>query len=361
MRAGPTSAPEGDVRWKGNRCRRHRSRQRTRATVSGRRHMIESLLVDVEQAAAAGGASHRRTILSRVTQLFTTQASRLGEAQVEAFDEVILVLAQPAEAASRATLSNILADIPNAPMKVVRDLAYDAAASVAGPVLARSLRIREDDLVTIAGMRGQEHLGALARRPSLNERVTDVLVTRGGPSIHHAIVANGRAKFSAAGFGTLADRAVADAALRGMLEERADVPKPPGPAHADEERPGPRGTARITTSQGHMAASIEQQEKVVVALLAKGNLQQAGLITARIADIPTGMALSAFKASDHAPLLLLFRAIGFGWTSLRLFIEAKPEVEMNPEEWRGVFDTYHALTMREARRTVRLVARRFRG
>ncbi|WP_196805458.1 DUF2336 domain-containing protein [Methylobacterium sp. 77] len=328
--------------------------------------MIESLLADVEQAAESGGSQRRKAILRRVTHLFTAQAGHLGEAQVQAFDDIILVLARPAESEARAVLSNILADIPNAPVKVVRDLAYDAAASVACPVLARSSRIVEDDLVTIAGMRGQDHLGALARRPSLNERITDVLVLRGGPSVRRTVVANGRAKFSEAAFGTLADLAVSDAELLGMLEERADKPRHlrqlrQGLAHPGEDRPKSRGVQTSSSTQVYATADIEQQEKVVVALLAKGSLQQAALITARIADIPTEMALGAFRAADHAPLLLLFRTVGFGWTSLRLFIEAKPEVDMTPEEWRGVFETYHALTMREARRTVRLVARRFRA
>ncbi|GJE17673.1 DUF2336 domain-containing protein [Methylobacterium marchantiae] len=327
--------------------------------------MIESLLADVERAATSGGAQSRRAILRRVTHLFTAQASVLGEAQVQAFDDVILVLARPAESASRAALSNILADIPNAPAKVVRDLAYDAAASVACPVLARSARIVEDDLVTIAGMRGQEHLGALARRSVLNERVTDVLVQRGGPAVRRTVVANNRAKLSETTFGTLADLAAADADLLEMLEERADKPNHlrhlrRATADPGGGRPKSPGMPVPASAQGYTVADIEQQEKVVVALLARGNIQQAALITARIADIPTEMALGAFRSSDHAPLLLLFRTVGFGWTSLRLFIEAKPEVDMTPEEWRGVFETYHALTAREARRTVRLVARRFR-
>lgn len=325
--------------------------------------MIETLLVDVEQAAASGGARRREVLLRRVTELFTAQADLLGQPQLNAFDEVILVLARPAESTSRAALSNVLAGIPNAPARVVRDLAYDTAASVACPVLAQSPRIAEDDLVAIAGLRGQDHLGALARRPVLNERVTDVLVQRGGPVVHRTLIANDRARFSETALDTLAELALADADFLQALEGRADKPgrsgnRRPATGRTGESRSPPRDAAM---ARNFTAEAIGQQEKVILALLERGNLQQAGLITARIADIPVQMALSAFRAPDHAPLLLLFRTIGFGWTTLRLFIEAKPAMDLSPEEWRAIFDTYHALSEREARRTVRQVAQRFRA
>lgn len=79
------------------------------------------------------------------------------------------------EAHALSELSEQLADTSRAPIEVVRRLAHRDEIEVAGPVLARSARLTDQDLIEVAKVKGQEHLLAISRRAELHESVTDVL------------------------------------------------------------------------------------------------------------------------------------------------------------------------------------------
>ena len=66
-----------------------------------------------------------------------------------------------------------------APRDAVRKLAFHEDASVAAPVLRKSARVSDADLIEIADIRGQEHLLAISGRETLSETLSDLLVTRG--------------------------------------------------------------------------------------------------------------------------------------------------------------------------------------
>ena len=120
-----------------------------------------------------------------------------------AFDEVILRLARNLEFRARLELSEHLADHAMAPRRVVRDLAFDDDGAVAAPVLSRSPRLSEDDLLAVAQEKGQAHLLALSRRVSLSERITDVLIDRGDTRVVRSVADNEGARFSEQGFSAL--------------------------------------------------------------------------------------------------------------------------------------------------------------
>ena len=153
-------------------------------------HAISSVVADVEGAIASGDPHKRMGMLRQMTDLFAVEAPRLNEAQIDAFDAVILRLSRDIETRARAELSASLADVANAPRRVVRNLAYDPSADVAGPVLERSTRLEESDLVHIASGAGQQHLMALSRRSTLAERVTDVIVSRGNDQVVRSVAGN---------------------------------------------------------------------------------------------------------------------------------------------------------------------------
>ena len=71
----------------------------------------------------------------------------LGEDHVSVFDEVISRLAGEIEFRARVELAERLADIDNAPRRTVRDLAFDDDIAIARPLLERSTRLEENDLV----------------------------------------------------------------------------------------------------------------------------------------------------------------------------------------------------------------------
>lgn len=184
-----------------------------------------SLLDDLERALAAGSDTQRTEMLSRLTDLFVGDAHRYSPVQIDVFDEVIAKLTQTIEAKARAKLSIRLADVPNAPVGVVRMLAFDDEIEVARPVLKGSERLNEADLVANAKSKSQQHLAAIAERKTLSEAVTDVLVTRGDRDVAHSVVRNAGARFSDAGFRMLVQRSANDDALALQVGARRDLPR----------------------------------------------------------------------------------------------------------------------------------------
>jgi uncharacterized protein (DUF2336 family) len=186
---------------------------------------ISSLIEELEDAIASGTPESRQKSLWRVVDLFEDSASRYSDDQVALFDDVIGKLAAEIETKARARLAHRLAPVDNAPTKVIRSLAFDDDSSVASPVLSRSTRLDEADLIAAARNKSQDHLRAIAQRQSLSVAVTDVLVDRGDRNVVHSVARNQGARFSDAGFSKLVARARADATLAVSVGGRGDIPR----------------------------------------------------------------------------------------------------------------------------------------
>jgi uncharacterized protein (DUF2336 family) len=186
---------------------------------------IPSLIQDLEQAMASGSAAMRLNALTRITDLFLAGSGRYSEEQVALFDDILMVLVATIEANARVELSRRLACRPDAPPKVVRTLAFDDSIAVAAPVLIRSERLTDSDLVENARTKSQDHLQAITQRSSLSETVTDVLIERGESRIIHLVVRNKGARFSDDGFGKLVSKARGDEALARYVGARRDIPR----------------------------------------------------------------------------------------------------------------------------------------
>jgi uncharacterized protein (DUF2336 family) len=187
---------------------------------------FSSLIDELEQTIASGTAKQRQKALAYVTELFVTGSRHYSSEQTALFDDVLLRLADAIEEKARAQLSERLAGLAHAPPKVVRSLAFDDAITVAGPVLIASPQLSEQDLVANASTKSQDHLYAIAQRPTLSEAVTDVLVDRGDQRVVRSVAKNGGARFSDNGFGKLVTRARTDEMLAQYLGERSDLPRP---------------------------------------------------------------------------------------------------------------------------------------
>lgn len=186
---------------------------------------VASLIDDLERSLATGSSEQREQALWRITDLFVVGAHRYSEEHIRLFDEVIGKLVVAIEAKARAKLASRLASIANAPRNVVRSLAFDDDISVAEPVLTTSPRLAEADLVANASTKSQQHLNAIARRPTLSEAITDVLVSRGDRQVVHTVARNSGARFSDAGFRMLVKRSSGDDVLAAEVRARPDLPR----------------------------------------------------------------------------------------------------------------------------------------
>src|SRR5262249_28293747 len=149
-----------------------------------------SLIPELEDVVQNGSREKRAETLQRITALFLHGASRYSDKHVDLFDVVFGLLIEEIETKARAELSNDLAPVINAPVKLLRKLANDDDIAAAGPVLKLAPRLAEADLVDLAQTKGQAHLRAISSRRVLGEAVTDVLVRRGNREVARRVVDN---------------------------------------------------------------------------------------------------------------------------------------------------------------------------
>ena len=173
---------------------------------------------------AIKGASRCLQVMGQLADLFVSNACRLNETQISLFDEVFVPLIERAEAPTLAHLSTTLAEIDLAPRDTILRLALHDDPVVAAPVLTKSNRLSEKDLIEIASTRSQQHLLAISGRKTLNEALTDALIRLGDVEVSSALARNGGAHFSECGYATLVGRAERDESLMEKLGLRWDIP-----------------------------------------------------------------------------------------------------------------------------------------
>ena len=183
-----------------------------------------SLISELEDAVRRGIPGKRIETLRRVTNLFLSENEQLNEEQIQVFDEVLGHLITRMESNALIELSERLAPINNAPIKVVNNLARDDEIAIAGPVLALSERLTTRDLIEIAMAKSQSHLLAISKRSSLGESLTDTLIERGDGHVISKLVENAGARFSEKTYARLVEHAADDETLCEKLGLRLDIP-----------------------------------------------------------------------------------------------------------------------------------------
>ena len=106
-------------------------------------------------------------------------------------------------------------------------------------------RLEAYALVANACTKSQPHLLAISKRKSIEEAVTDVLVTRGNREVVNSVANNNGARFSDFGFLHMIQRAEGDSILAEQLGLRKDIPRHLFPA-VDREGVGRREKAART-------------------------------------------------------------------------------------------------------------------
>eukprot|EP01036_Dinobryon_divergens_P055576 gene55576-74204_t len=90
----------------------------------------------------------RRQLLREVTDMFFADPASRTTAEKALFEEIALRTIGSLDLAGRAEIADRLADEPEAPTSAIRALAFDDIA-VARPVIERSPRLEDDDLIEI--------------------------------------------------------------------------------------------------------------------------------------------------------------------------------------------------------------------
>ena len=184
---------------------------------------LMSELVDTRELEQGHTSERQRELFYNVAALFRLTSQSCTDEQIDVYDSVLFRLAGMVEMEARAQISEMLAPLGRAPGNTLVRLARDEI-QVARPILVQSPALSDEDLVWVAETRGQDHLIAIAQRPSLSQAVTDVMVPRGEMPVRLQLAANMGAALSDASYAMLIDDAKRDGDLKARLAKRDDIP-----------------------------------------------------------------------------------------------------------------------------------------
>jgi uncharacterized protein (DUF2336 family) len=346
-----------------------------------------SLIPELEEVIQHGSRHKRVETLRRITALFLDGASRYSDAHVDLFDDVFGRLIEEIETKARAELSDRLAPVANAPVKLLRTLAHDDDIAVAGPVLELAPRLPEADLIELAKTKSQAHLRAICARRALGEAVTDVLVRRGDREVARSVAENRGARISETGFFRLVQRAESDGILAEKVGLRPDIPPPmfrelltkaTAIVHkrllasatpelkaeirrvlekvSDEvgARVGPRdyrAAQRVVLSL-HRAGGMN--EAALAAFAGDGKYEETVVALAALSKVPMNVADRLMASERPDPVLILCKAAGMSWPTVKSVITVRPDGKgPSSQGVDSAFANYGRLSASTAQRVVR--------
>lgn len=186
--------------------------------------MHNHFIQELQDAISNRSTDRRAASLRKVTDLFLDHGSRLGQAQIEIFDSLLLGFIGDCDVDALVSLSRKLAPVSFAPISVVRKLAADPNVAVASPVLAQSVVLSSDDLIEVATSRGQGHLLAISGRAAIDAAVTQALIDLGDREVLRRVAGNEGATITRAGLLRLVAASKGDPLLAEKTGLRADLP-----------------------------------------------------------------------------------------------------------------------------------------
>jgi len=314
-------------------------------------------LRELDEAVSRGTPESRRRALWHTTDLMI--AGSYSEDEIWTFGEVIGRLANEIEVAARAQLAKRLARFDRAPVNIIHKLAFDDEIEVAGPVLRESERLEPYALIANVCLKGQTHMLAITQRKSIDESVTDVLVTRGNQEVVQSVVNNNGARLSEFGFLHTIQRAEGDSILAEQLGLRKDIPRhifqqliakasDDVRKRLEGERPnmGEQIQSTVTDVAGELQSkfgpvsrSYYVAKRVVTTQHRQGNLNESSISlyarSHKLDEVTIGLSLLCALPADvieravldknRETLLILVKALDFSWatTMSLLFLGAK--------------------------------------
>jgi uncharacterized protein (DUF2336 family) len=311
-----------------------------------------ALLPDLEQALADVPLARYVETAHRVTDFFLAGASQYSDEHVQVFDRVLGHMIVALDHRTLAELARRLAPLRNAPPDVIRRLAANPDISVAAPVLTRSGRLNDADLVAIATTLSQAHQLAISGRVALSETVTAVLVECGDRDVARNIVLNGGARLSEAGMAMLAKRAARDVVLGEKLVRRDDFPRDlardliaNAPSEMRERllaalRPElrPELERAIASGRRDLAEGVEDSDawRTVRAMKLAGRLGEAEVLVfaesgrrhetaaalALMCDMSVDVVRRLISGAQPEAALILCQAAGISWPAAQAIVTA---------------------------------------
>lgn len=164
----------------------------------------------------------RRALIDELAQVFREPA-QAGQRELQEVGEALARIVPTLDLADRAHLAERIAPAKEAPTYLVRMLALDEP-EVAGPVLAKSPTVIDQDLLACIQRGGNERLAAIARRAALSKPVQSALLASGNAGAILALLTNRAVTLSNAALAAALTLARKDERIAEIVVERPDVP-----------------------------------------------------------------------------------------------------------------------------------------
>ena len=344
-----------------------------------------SLLPELEDVVQHGSAEKRAETLRRITTLFLDGAPSFNAEHVALFDDVIGCLIEEIEAKALAELARRIAPVANAPAGVVRTLAKNDDIAVAGPVLKQAT-LADPDLLSIAENKSQEHLLAMSMRLGISAALSDILVKRGDREVARSIANNQHAALSDNAFITLVQRAEKDSVLAEKVGMRTDIPprlfrelliqasevvqkRLLAKAKPETQSEIRRVLAQVTDEVAAKAAPrnytaalaavrvLHKERKLteddVAEFASTGKYEETIAALATLCAVPVEVVDRLMNGERADPVLILARAVGFGWLTVKASLNGRPGGKPSPQTLEVARENFERLTATTAQRVVR--------
>jgi uncharacterized protein (DUF2336 family) len=186
----------------------------------------QTLLAELDTTLSEVSQDWRTAVLRQIADLFLNGAERYSKEQIALFDTVMSMLLPGVDRLTLVELSNRLADVADAPAKVLASLATHPDPHVCAPLLERSKALPDKVLVEIVDRQRIAHsiLAKIAAREQLGETVTDGLLKRGNAAMQRTLLENPNARISEGGFARVVMGLNGDKSLAQLVAARADLP-----------------------------------------------------------------------------------------------------------------------------------------
>jgi uncharacterized protein (DUF2336 family) len=139
--------------------------------------------------------------------------------------EILVRLARDVEMAIRIKLAETLADDENAPIDLIL-LLCDDKIEVARPIIMRSRKLTDTDILKFVTEASIAHQTACAERPNIGEPVTSALARLDAEPVLVALVRNVTARITPSTFEALVEKSKKIASIQEPLAKREDLPSP---------------------------------------------------------------------------------------------------------------------------------------
>ena len=183
----------------------------------------KALFAEIEETLKSAPERARARIFTGTKRLFLKHGDTLDSDAIALFDELFLRQTQGVDADALEALSNALAPVPYAPVKLMQFFANHDNIAIAGPVLAQATCLEPEEIFGISSQCSQQHLLAISQRAAIDEQLAALLIDRGDQKVIDTLAKNSGAKYLIDDFGAMLGRATADERARVITRMPVEV------------------------------------------------------------------------------------------------------------------------------------------